>query len=103
VRQHCIARIHVDAEIDSVDAIYELVLRGHWCTVMPVSVFNQPRPASVRLSEISGVQLNRMLVLATRVERARSPAIAIVGDVVRAEAAKLAAEGVFSFGARPRR
>lgn len=97
------ARIQVDAEIDSVDAIYELVLRGRWSTVMPVSVFNQPRPASVRLSEISGVQLNRMLVLATRVERAQSPAIAIVGDVVRAEAAKLAAGGAFSFGSRPRR
>ena len=97
------APTHVDAEIDSVDAICELVLRGRWCTVMPVSVFNGLRAGSVRLSEISGVQLNRMLVLATRIERAQSPAIAIVGDMVRAEAARLAADGVFSFGKASRR
>lgn len=97
------AAIAVDAEIDSVDAICELVLGGHWCTVMPVSVFNRQRSKAVRLSEISGVQLNRMLVLATRIERTPNPAIAIVGDVVRAEAAKLAAEGVFSFGKATRR
>ena len=49
--------------------------------------------------EISGAQLHRMLVLATRVERAQSPALAVVRDLVRAEAARLAAVGVFSFGA----
>jgi LysR family nitrogen assimilation transcriptional regulator len=92
------ARIKVEAEIDSVDAIRELVLQGRWATVMPVSVFKEQRAGHARLSEISGVQLHRMLVLATRIERAQSSAIAVVTDLVRAETARLAAEGVFSFG-----
>ena len=92
------AHLNIQAEIDSVDAIRELVLQGRWATIMPVSVFKEQRGGTVRLSEISGVQLHRMLVLATRIERAQSSAIAVVTDVVRAEAAKLMAEGVFSFG-----
>jgi len=92
------ARIKVEAEIDSVDAIRELVLQGRWATIMPVSVFKEQRAGHARLSEISGVQLHRMLVLATRIERAQSSAIAVVTDLVRAETARLAAEGVFSFG-----
>ena len=92
-------RLNVAAEFDSVDAIRELVLQGKWATMMPVSVFKEPRAGTVRLSEISGAQLHRMLVLATRVERAQSPALAVVRDLVRAEAGRLAAVGVFSFGA----
>lgn len=93
------ARVNIEAEIDSVDAIRELVLQGRWATAMPVSVFKESRAGSARLSEISGVQLNRMLVLATRIDRAQSSAIAVVTDVVRSEATKLAEQGVFSFGA----
>jgi hypothetical protein len=40
-------------------------------------------------------------MLATRIERAQNAAIAVVADVVRAEAGKLAAAGVFSFGSAP--
>lgn len=93
------ARLNIEAEIDSVDAIRELVVQGRWATLMPVSVFKETRARSVRLSEISGVQLTRMLVLATRIDAAQSPAVAVVSDVVRTEATKLAARGVFSFGA----
>lgn len=91
------ARLQVEAEIDSVDAIRELVLQGRWATVMPVSVFKDAPAGRVTLSEISGAQLNRMLVLATRVERARSTALGVVNDVLRAEAGKLAGQGVFGF------
>ncbi|MCZ2495171.1 LysR family transcriptional regulator [Xylophilus sp. Kf1] len=91
------ARIQVEAEIDSVDAIRALVLQGRWATVMPVSVFKDAPPGTVSLSEISGAQLNRMLVLATRVERAASSALGVVHDVLRAEAGKLAGQGVFGF------
>ena len=46
------------AEIDSVDSIRELVMRGPWATVMPISVFKDPAAArAVAISEISGVQL----------------------------------------------
>lgn len=94
-------RLNIQAEIDSVDAIRELVLQGRWATVMPVSVFKEQRMDTVRLSEVSGVQLHRMLMLATRIERAQNSAIAVVADVVRGEAGKLAAAGVFSFGSAP--
>ena len=91
------ARPQVEAEIDSVDAIRELVLQGLRATVMPVSVFKNAPPGQVTLSQISGPQVIRMLVLATRVERARNSALAVVNDVVRAEADKLEAGGMFGF------
>ncbi len=89
-------RLQVEAEIDSVDAIRELVLQGRRATVMPVSVFQAPRGSGARLSAIAGAQLHRMLVLATRVERADASATAVVADLVHAEAARLADAGVFS-------
>ncbi|CAN5353397.1 LysR substrate-binding domain-containing protein [soil metagenome] len=92
------AKLNIQAEIDSVDAIRELVLQGRWATVMPVSVFKGHATGSVRISEISGVQAHRMLVLASRVERSQARAIAVLTDVLRAEAAKRTAEGMFSFG-----
>ena len=91
------AQLRVEAEIDSVDAIRELVLQGRWATVMPVSVFKDAPAGRVTLSAISGAQLNRMLVLATRVEKARNSALGVVNDVLRAEAEKLAGQGVFGF------
>jgi len=91
------AQPHIEAEIDSVDAIRELVLQGLRATVMPVSVFKDSPPGKVTLSQISGAQVNRMLVIATRIERARTSALAVVNDVVSAEAEKLAAAGVFGF------
>ena len=90
-------QLRVEAEIDSVDAIRELVLQGRWATVMPVSVFKDAPAGRVTLSAISGAQLNRMLVLATRVEKARNSALGVVNDVLRAEAEKLAGQGVFGF------
>lgn len=92
------ARLQIQAEIDSVDSIRELVLRGQWATIMPVSVFGPERVADVRLSEISGAPLSRVLMLATRLERSQNPAIAVVADRVRSEVTKLLGEGAFSFG-----
>ena len=91
------APLRVEAEIDSVDAIRELVLQGLRATVMPVSVFKGSPRGKVTISQSSGSQVNRMLVIATRIERASTSAIAVVNDVVRAEAEKLAADGVFGF------
>jgi LysR family nitrogen assimilation transcriptional regulator len=84
--------------LDSVDAIRELVRKGAWATVMPVSVFKEPDIDTARMSEISGAQINRMLVLATRIERAQSSAIAVVGELIQLEAAALVEQGMFSFG-----
>jgi len=91
-------RLQLQAEIDSVDSIRELVLRGPWATLMPISVFKDPAAArGVVISEISGVQLNRLLVLATRIESlGNSPQVALK-EIIEAEFARLARQGVFSF------
>lgn len=90
-------RIRVEAEIDSVDAIRELVLQGRWATVMPVSVFKNAQAGQVTLSQISGAQINRLLVVATRMERARNTTLGVVNDVIRTEAGRLAELGIFGF------
>jgi LysR family transcriptional regulator, nitrogen assimilation regulatory protein len=92
-------QLQVQAEIDSVDSIRELVARGRWATIMPVSVFKANRVAAdLVVSEISGVQLHRQLVLATRLESRPSVALNSVRELVEAEFARLARRGVFSFG-----
>ena len=90
--------LNVQAEIDSVDSIRELVLRGRWATIMPVSVFKESEAsAQMVMSEVSGVQLNRQLVLATRLESQSPGALSLVHELVDAEFSRLARQGVFSF------
>jgi LysR family nitrogen assimilation transcriptional regulator len=92
-------RLNVHAEIDSVDSIRELVLQGRWATLMPVSVFHGQRAGAVSISEISGAQLHRLLMLATRGGVAASPGVALVAELIRSECACLVAKGVFSLSA----
>jgi LysR family transcriptional regulator, nitrogen assimilation regulatory protein len=93
------AHLQVRSVIDSVDTIRELILQGPWATIMPVSVFKEPRVVqSVVMSEISGVQLNRLLVLATRIERQNNTAREVVKEMIESECARLTRRGVFSFG-----
>lgn len=92
--------LNVQAEIDSVDSIREMVSRGRWATLMPVSVFKESEvPAQMMMSEVSGVQLNRQLVLATRLESRSPAALSLLHELVGAEISRLARQGVFSFGA----
>lgn len=93
--------LNVRSEIDSVDSIRELVSRGRWATIMPVSVFKDgPRaPRSIRMSEISGVQLHRQLMLATRLEPQPNAALPLLQELVEAEFSRLARRGAFTFGA----
>jgi LysR family nitrogen assimilation transcriptional regulator len=96
-------QLMVQSEIDSVDSIRELVQQGQWATIMPVSVFKEPRTAkTIQMSEISGVQLNRLLVLATRVERQDNSAQHVVREMIESEFARLARQGVFSFAGADR-
>ncbi len=91
----------VHTEIDSIDSIRELVTRGRWATIMPVSVFKEsaqtPQPPQIVVSEISGVQLNRMLVLATRADSQPRPALSLVQEFVTTEFSRLERQGIFSF------
>ncbi|MDR7096984.1 LysR family transcriptional regulator [Hydrogenophaga laconesensis] len=90
--------LQVRAEIDSVDSIRELVLRGRWATIMPVSVFSDnAQDASIVMSEISGVQLNRLLVLATRIDPRPNPSLSLVHELVVAEFSRMERLGIFSF------
>ncbi len=50
----------------------------------------------VCISEISGVQINRLLVLATRLENLRSSPQSAIRELIEAEFARLARAGLFS-------
>ena len=92
------ARLTLQAEIDSVDSIRELVLRGRWATLMPISVFKEPTTVGrVVISEISGVQLNRLLVLATRIDGLDSASPLALKEIIESEIARLTRAGLFSF------
>jgi LysR family transcriptional regulator, nitrogen assimilation regulatory protein len=91
-------KLKIEAEIDSVDSIREIVMRGKRAAIMPISVFKQPSIAeTVTISEISGVQLNRLLVLATRIGSTDNPVVAAMQKLIELEFAKLVKQGVFSF------
>jgi LysR family nitrogen assimilation transcriptional regulator len=91
--------LQVHSEIDSVDAIREIVSRGPWATIMPVSVFKDvAMNTNIIMSEISGVQLNRQLALATRLDPAPDPAISLIREFVNGELERLSRQSVFSLG-----
>ena len=90
-------RLNVQSEIDSVDAIREMVLQGQGSTVMPVSVFTDPRAhPPVMMSVISGAPLNRILVMATRTKHEKNFALSMLKDVIVAELAELTQAGTFN-------
>ncbi|HWZ49579.1 MAG TPA: LysR family transcriptional regulator [Herbaspirillum sp.] len=91
-------RLNVQSEIDSIDSIRELVLQGQGATLMPVSVFKEPRVRNrVTMSEVSGVQLNRLLVMATRIEREENACLSVLKDLVISELSQLTQAGMFNF------
>jgi len=90
-------KLAVTALIDSVDSIRELVLRGKWATIMPVSAFKENGPnTDVVMSEITGVQLNRLLVLASRKDKNHNQSASLVREMVEQQFRRLIAEDVFS-------
>ncbi|CAM5207451.1 HTH-type transcriptional regulator CynR [Castellaniella defragrans] len=96
------ARLRIQSVIDSVESIRQLVLKGRYATIMPVSVFASD--ASIRravtLSEVSGIPLSRILTLATRNEPRPSPGVVVLRELILAEFTALAARGVFSVAQR---
>ena len=91
--------LNIHSEVDSIDSIRELVLQGHWSTLMPVSVFKQFSAGHrITMSEVSGVQLIRQLLMATRIEAAESSATSVLKGLVQAELARQIRLGMFSFG-----
>ncbi|BCF95052.1 LysR family transcriptional regulator [Paraburkholderia largidicola] len=94
---HIGAKLNVQAEIDSVDTIRELVLQGRGCTLMPISVFYSQPDELVTRSEIAGTQLQRQLLVVTRAEKEESAATFAVRDLITAESDRLLRSGIFSF------
>ncbi len=89
--------LNIQAEIDSVDVVREIVLQGQGSTLMPVSVFKDVRDGDkIALSEVSGIQLHRQLIMATRIDRYETQAISVLRDLVLSEFDRLAQAGLFS-------
>lgn len=90
--------LQIRAEVDSVDAIREMVMNGAWATIMPISVFSKIRDrADIRISQIAGAQLSRLLMLARRTEKIEAPELEIVHNLIQAELERLTREHTFTF------
>lgn len=90
-------RVRVESEIDAVEAIRRLVLRGTSMALMPVSTFHDDL-ASRRLAAwpIVDANIHRILTLAQPAERRPSAAIDEIAQIVTAEVRALGDSGVFS-------
>lgn len=90
-------RISVASEIDAVEAIRRLVLRGTSMALMPVSTFHEDITAR-RLAAwpVVDANIHRILTLAQPAERRPSAAIDEIAQIVAAEVRALGDSGVFS-------
>ena len=97
------ARLNVDYEVNAVEAIGRLLLRGVGPAVMPVSTFH-PDISSGRIVAfpIADVNVHRSLMLAHLAERPASAAADEVSQIVTTEMNALFDRGVFSLPAGPR-
>ncbi len=95
-------RLNVEVEIDSIEAIRALLLRGATHALMPVSTFHDDI-ASGRLSawQITDASLHRMLVLAQAARPTLPAATEALAQVVAAEIEHLFERGRFGLPARP--
>lgn len=90
------ARVRLEAEIDAVEAIRRLVLRGVGLALMPASTFHEDVAAGRLLAlPVVDANIHRILTLAQQAERRPSPAIDEVAQIVVAEVRALAEQGVF--------
>ena len=98
------ARLNVDCEVNAVEAIGRLLLRGVGPAVMPVSTF-YPEIATGQIVAfpIADVNVHRSLMLAHPLERRMTAATGEVSQVVTAEMNMLFDRGVFSLPAGSRR
>jgi len=94
------ARLDVEFEINAVEAIGRLLLRGIGPAVMPVSTFH-PEIAAGRIAvfPIADVTVQRNLVLAHPAERQSSAATEEISQVVTTEMNALFDRGVFNLPA----
>lgn len=90
------AQLRVEAEVDSVEAIRQLVVSGMGTTVMPVSAYHaEIVSGSVVAYAVEGANLHRLLVLARPVAKSRSAAIDEIEHIVRGCMTALNEQGLF--------
>ncbi len=90
------ARLSVEFEVNAVEAIGQLLLRGIGPAVMPISTFYAEITAGkVAAFPIADVNVQRTLMLAHPVERRLSAATDEVSQIVTTEMNALADQGVF--------
>lgn len=96
-------RLNVEVEIDSIDAIRALLLRGAGHALMPVSTFGEDIRAG-RLSAwpLADAALNRMLVLAHAARPADPAAVESLAALVAGEISAHFERGTFSVAAQSR-
>lgn len=96
------ARVRVEAEIDAVEAIRRLVLRGTGMALMPVSTFHEDVAAGKLTAwPIADANIHRILTLGQQADRRPSAAIDEVAQIMTAEVRALAESGVFSLPGGP--
>lgn len=98
------AKLNVEFEINAVEAIGRLLLRGIGPAVMPVSTFHPEIAAGqIAVFPIADVSVQRTLMLAHPAERQLSAATEEISQIVTAEMNLLFDQGVFSLPAGARR
>ena len=94
------ARLNVDAEVDAVEAIRRLLLRGIGPAVMPLSTFHEDvRAGRIAAFQIADANVHRILMIGLPNERKQSAAVEEVAQIVSAEANQLFDAGLFSLPA----
>ncbi len=88
-------------EIDSVEAIRRIVLKGIGVTIMPVSTYQDDIMAG-RLDafHIADINLHRLLVIASPPENRVTPAAATVIDVLAQQLTRMSDQSIFRLTAR---
>jgi LysR family nitrogen assimilation transcriptional regulator len=96
------ARLNVEFEVNAVEAIGQLLLRGVGPAVMPISTFHAEIAAGRLMAfPIADVNVHRTLMLAHPVERRLSAATEEVSQIVTLEMNVLSDQGVFSLPVAP--
>lgn len=94
------ARLNIEAEIDAVEAIRRLLLRGIGPAVMPVSVFHEEvHSGAIAAFPIADANVHRILMLGQPAERKPSAASEEIAHILTAETNRLFDLGLFGLPA----
>ncbi len=94
------SRLSVEAEVDAVEAIRRLLLRGIGPAIMPLSTFHDDIVAGrIAAFQIADATVHRILMLGLQAERRLPAAVEEVSQVLTAETNHLFDMGLFSFPA----